>query len=76
MTEGERERIKLRATFFNGVGIGFWLVGTLAPITSAIYNRQATRDAFFLMAATAVICFAVGLILHFYAASHLEELDR
>lgn len=71
----EKEKIKLRATFINGLAIGVVLVWVFTPITRAAYDPAVTGDAFFFMAASALICFALGFLLHYYAMRHLDGLN-
>ena len=76
LSDATKEKIKLRATFVNGLAMGSMLVGVFTPITRAAYDPVVTGDAFFFMAGSAAICFALGFILHSYATSHLDGLDQ
>lgn len=76
LSDADKEKIKLRATFINGLAMGAVLIGVFTPITRAAYDPMVSGDAFYLMAGSAAICFALGFILHSYATDHLNELDR
>jgi hypothetical protein len=76
LSDSEKERIKLRANFINGLAIGSMLIGVFSPITRAAYDPSVIGDAFLFMADSAAICFTLGFALHYYAARHLSELDR
>lgn len=75
LSDSEKEKIKLRATFVNGLAIGAMLIGVFTPITRAAYDPAMKSDAFFFMAASAFVCFGLGFILHYYATRHLDGLD-
>ena len=56
------ERLKLLATFLNGLGIALFGVGGLAPVFSSLYN--ANGPTIYLMAVS-VICFFGGMCTTF-----------
>jgi hypothetical protein len=76
MTDGEKEKIKLRAAFANGLAIGIMLIGAFTPITRAAYDPSVPNNALALMALMAVVCFALGAVLHLLATRHLNGLDQ
>lgn len=76
MTEGEGERIKPRAAFANGLAMGIILIGAFTPITRAAYDPSVPNDTLAFMALMAIICFALGTVLHLYATRHLNGLDQ
>lgn len=65
------ERIKLLATYLNGVGIAIFAVGGFAPIISSIYS-QAGPTLILLFAS--LICFFVSAVLHYVASTVLKRL--
>lgn len=65
LTDAQKEKIKLRATFLNGLATGSVLIGVLTPVTRAAYDPSVTGSAFVLMAITAAVCFVLGFGLHF-----------
>lgn len=75
LTDAEKEKIKLRATFINGLATGAVLIGVFTPITRAAYDPAVRGDAFLLMAFSAGICFGLGFVLHLYATRHLNGLN-
>lgn len=75
LSDSEKEKIKLRATFINGLAIGAVLIGVFTPITRAAYDPAMKGDAFFFMAASALVCFVLGFVLHYYATRHLDGLN-
>ncbi len=76
MTLIHNERIKLRATFLNGLAMIFFSVGVLAPVISSVYFTGITPDKAFLAAATAFICFGATIALHYVAWWHLKEMNQ
>jgi len=63
VTDAEKEKIKLRANFINGLAVGVVLIGTFTPITRAAYDPAMKGDAFLFMAGTGLVCFALVFIL-------------
>jgi len=76
LSDADKEKIKLRATFVNGLAMGAVLIGVFTPITRAAYDPAVAPATFLFMAMSAAICFALGFILHSYALDQLSELDR
>ncbi|CAN7203204.1 hypothetical protein LJR231_000553 [Phyllobacterium sp. LjRoot231] len=74
MTGVEKEKIKLRANFINGLAIGVVLIGVFTPITRAAYDPAMKGDVFLFMALSAAVCLALGVVLHYYAIRHLSEM--
>jgi hypothetical protein len=75
LSNAQKEKIKLRATFFNGVAMGIVLIGAFTPITRAAYDSTIRSDALGFMAGLTVVCFVLGFVLHLHAMRHLEGLD-
>lgn len=71
-TEGEREQIKLQATYMNGIAIGVFVVGGFTIPTSIILS---SGDLIF-AAIFAPLCFVLSFGLHKVAKRSLKELDR
>lgn len=65
------ERIKLLATFVNGLGIAVFAVGGLAPLFSALYGDSGPTAFLALMS---VVCVIVSVSLHYVASSVLKRL--
>lgn len=76
MSDSHKEKIKLRATFINGLAMGVILIGAFTPITRAAYDPAITKDAFAFMALSMIVCFGLGFALHYYATRHLDGLDQ
>lgn len=76
MTDGEKEKIKLRANFVNNFAIGVMLIGAFTPLTRAAYDPSMTRDTLGFAILLAIVCFALGLTLHYVAWKLLSGLDR
>jgi hypothetical protein len=67
------ERVKLTATFLNGLGIAVFAVGGLAPSLAAVNAGQGPA------AATAIIggiCVAAAFALHIFARRILGRLKE
>ena len=75
LTETQKEQIKLRATFLNGVGIGVMLIGVFTPVTRLVYDTDAGIHIAWI-AGPMFICFFLALTLHLLGARQLRELDK
>lgn len=65
------ERLKLLATFVNGMGIATFAVGGLAPLISSIYGPLGLTSFVVL---TSAICFLAAFILHYAGSLFLRRL--
>jgi hypothetical protein len=65
------ERLKLLATFVNGLGIATFAVGALGPTISGL-SRADTHNPLAIL--TTLICFLGALILHYLASIILKGL--
>lgn len=65
------ERLKLLATFLNGLGIALFGVGGLAPVFSSLYN--ANGPTIYLMVVS-IICFLAACALHFAGSTVLKRM--
>lgn len=74
-TEGEREQIKLQATYLNGIAIGLFLVGGLS-IPTTIFLSPESGGSFVAPLVIALLCFIASPALHWLARRSLKELDR
>lgn len=79
MTDGEKERIKLSATYLNGIAIAFVAVGAFALSWQWMALAAGTGvpfwPAFAKMAMIAIICLAGSAIIHSLALKILRRLD-
>ncbi|MFC3446964.1 amino acid transporter [Falsochrobactrum ovis] len=71
MTLIHNERIKLLATYLNGIGIAVFAVGGLAPIFSALYNSSGPSLFLILMSS---ICVLASGGLHYMASTILKRM--
>ncbi|MBB4123278.1 amino acid transporter [Martelella radicis] len=71
MNQIHNERIKLLATFLNGLGIAVFGVGGLAPVFSSL--NSATGTPLFLIPVS-IICFLTAGALHYVASTILKRL--
>ncbi|MGG7578265.1 amino acid transporter [Rhizobium sp. Nf11,1] len=65
------ERLKLLATFLNGIGISVFAVGGLAPVFSSLYNSGG--PTLFLMLVS-IVCFLTACTLHYSASTVLKRM--
>ena len=80
MTEGQREKTKLLATFWNNLAVGCFLGGFLIPflaiggdpIKATIPIRFLPAEPFKAM----VLAFALGLCFRVAASHTMDRLDR
>ncbi|RWN42600.1 MAG: hypothetical protein EOR96_09690 [Mesorhizobium sp.] len=74
MTEGERERIKLRANYLNGLGLIFAAAGGIGPAILMIYRMETKWLIVGLMLLWAGLM--ASYELHSLAMKHLKKLDE
>lgn len=74
MKESDKERIKLRANYFNGLAIATFVVGGIAPIASMVYRFSSQSDYAAVLIGT-VICFIASVGLHMMAGWTVRGLD-
>ena len=65
------ERIKLLATFLNGIAIAIFAVGGLAPVFSTLYGT-GTLDPFVTL--NGAICLLAACLLHYLGSSVLKRI--
>lgn len=65
------ERIKLGATYLNGIAIALFAVGGLAPLLSGFYGNVEPGP---LLPVVSGICILASVALHFYARRSLKGL--
>ncbi|NDW03278.1 hypothetical protein [Jiella pacifica] len=75
LSEAGKEQVKLRSNWLNGISIATFAVGTLAPVTRALFERPTTI-AILVSVAVAGICLLLSAIIHSAARQNLKELDR
>lgn len=75
LAESQKEKIKLRASFLNGLAMGIMLIGAFTPITRAAYDPAIQASTLGLMAVLSVVCFVMSGVLHYYAMRVLNELE-
>ncbi len=68
------ERIKLLATYLNGLAIAVFAVGALAPIFSNLYGSSSGGQSRPVIA-VAMICVVLSAALHFIASLILRRLE-
>jgi len=65
------ERIKLFATFVNGLGIAIFAVGGLAPLISSLNGSASPRQ---LLLFTSATCILGAFALHYIASAVLKRI--
>jgi hypothetical protein len=76
LSDAQKEQIKLRATFLNGIGIGIILIGVFTPVTRLVYDNVQPRTSSVGLLAWPVSCFVLGSALHLAANWILKGLSR
>jgi Na+/melibiose symporter-like transporter len=72
----QREKVKLRAAYVNGMAIGTFTTGVLSPII-AMALRPDNGDGYITLAfLITVICFALSFALHLRAMEELSRLSQ
>jgi hypothetical protein len=67
----DNERLKLLATFVNGMGRATFAVGGLAPLISGLYGESGLTRSVVL---TSTVCFSAAFVLHYAASLFLRRL--
>lgn len=76
LKEVEREQIKLRANYVNGIAVGTFTTGALSPIITFALRPDSSEGHIPLAFMITVICFALSFALHLRATEELSRLDR
>jgi len=74
--EIQREKVKLRAAYVNGLAIGTFTSGALSPIIAFSLHPETGTDHVPLAVFVTVICFALSFVLHLKATEELSRLSR
>ena len=75
LSEGQRERIKLRATCLNGLAIGLVLVGGLSLPTTIAFNSRSPSELV-IAGSLFLFSFVASPYIHWIATKVLGGLDR
>ena len=77
MTEGEKEALKLKASYFNTIGAGL-MIAALVTTPIAVRSLDMPHDAFYVAyAILASLCAAgVSLMSHQRAISYVRQIDE
>ena len=73
MSSRETEKIKLTATYLNGLAVAVFAVGSLAPLFFQSHPHLGDPD-FWFYATLIASCSVASPILHFVARGSLEKL--
>lgn len=71
LSDGGKEKVKLRATFINNLAVGFFLVGFLGPTMDAMGLGNAGLES----KPASIFCIVFSIVLHLMATRHLSEID-
>ncbi|MDX0469934.1 hypothetical protein [Sinorhizobium meliloti] len=71
MTDRDKEKIKLRATYFNGVAIGFSVAGVLVPGLAYSSDPNANWPALLIFSAGGIL---ISYFVHLVASHQLNSL--
>ena len=69
------ERLKLLATYLNGMAIAIFAVGGLAPSFAMIYGTNISASSTAFVAVVAVSCLFASIGLHYLASLILMRLS-
>ena len=73
ITDREKEKIKLRATYFNGVAIGFSVAGVLVPGLRYSGDPNANWTGLLIFSALGIL---ISYVLHLVASQQLNRLPE
>lgn len=68
------ERAKLTATYVNGLAVGLYVVGGVAPIFTYVFAAEASRPPIALIVLGSLVCQAASFGLHLWAKRFLRGL--
>lgn len=71
MTDRDKEKIKLRATYFNGVAIGFSVAGVLVPGLAYSSDPNTNWLALLIFSAFGIL---ISYVMHLFASHQLNSL--
>jgi hypothetical protein len=74
-SEGQKEQIKLRATYLNGLAIGLVLVGGISLPTTIAFNARSPSELL-IAGSLFLFSFVVSPYIHWIATKVLGGLDR
>lgn len=75
LTDGEKERIKLRANWLNSLSAATFAVGTLASTVRLVSDETVTLRTALVLVGLSILCFALSYALHSLARAGLRRLD-
>ncbi len=76
LSDGRKEQIKIRATYFNTVGAGFMVTGVVGPGATYFYGTMPhTENPGWELLGVGSALIGISLGLHFLARAALRGLD-
>ncbi len=75
MSASRPEKIKLTASYLNGLAISMTAVGAFSPLV-AFFSQPDPAIPAFIPLSIGAVCVLLGGTLHFAARLFLERLDR
>lgn len=69
------ERVKLTATYLNGVAIAVFAVGTLAPLFSYAYSDADSSRSLWSVILVSAACLVISGTIHYGARYSLRKLQ-
>jgi hypothetical protein len=69
------EKIKLSATYVNGIAIAIAAIGSLGPLAAFSYSDQQSLGHFGIVLAIGVLWVIASYIMHRWARFLLEDLE-
>ena len=69
------ERVKLRATYLNGLAIAVFAVGSLAPLFSYVYSASNPGRPLWSVVLLSLISLVVSVVVHYIAGYTLRRLQ-
>ena len=72
----KNERLKLTATFLNGLAIAMFAVGGLAPVTQAMRSMSLLPGEWWRTALVGCVCIVFAGVLHWTARAVLGGLTE
>ena len=76
MTPRQTEKVKLSATYLNGIAVAVFAVGGFAPLFSSARPRPEDGTGFLMFALLTVGCWGISTGLHYAARTVLDRLPN
>jgi uncharacterized membrane protein len=75
MTDSDKERTKLSATFLSNLGLAIIVAGFVAPFAALTFRAPSTLPPDWITTIFSLVWLLTGFVIHFAARRLLRRLD-